>query len=93
MIQSSVYAGPVHFDVFPNMSVSLDDINFLDALTLNIKTKGYDMREGSRPLAIIYRIYYKLMKTSLNPQAIFRDPQGSTMLIQSSTQDATISIP
>jgi hypothetical protein len=46
MIQSSVYAGPVHFDVFPNMSVSLDDINFLKTLTLNIQTKGYDMEES-----------------------------------------------
>ena len=44
MIHSYVYAGPIHFDVFPNMYVSLDDINFLDALTLNIKTKGYNMR-------------------------------------------------
>jgi hypothetical protein len=93
MIQSSVYAGPVHFDVFPNMSVSLDDINFLKTLTLNIQTKGYDMEEGSRPLAIIYRIYYRLMKTSLNPQAIFKDPKGSTLLIESSTQNAAISAP
>jgi hypothetical protein len=60
---------------------------------LNIQTKGYDMEEGSRPLAIIYCIYYRLMKTSLNPQAIFKDPQGSTLLIQSSTQDAAISAP
>jgi hypothetical protein len=93
MIQSSVYAGPVHFDVYPNMSVSLDDINFLKFLTLNIQTKGYDMEEGSRPLAIIYRIYYRLMKTSLNPQAIFKDPKGSTLLIQSSTQDVAVSVP
>jgi hypothetical protein len=93
MIQSSVYAGPVHFDVFPNMSVSLDDINFLKTLTLNIQTKGYDMEEGSRPLAIIYRIYYRLMKTSLNPQAIFKDPKGSTLLIESSTQNVAISAP
>jgi hypothetical protein len=93
MIQSSVYAGPVHFDVFPNMSVSLDDVNFLKSLTLNIQTKGYEMEEGSRPLAIIYRIYYRLMKTSLNPQAIFKDPKGSTLLIESSTQNAAISTP
>jgi hypothetical protein len=93
MIQSSVYAGPVYFDVFPNMSVSLDDINFLKTLTLNIQTKGYDMEEGSRPLAIIYRIYYRLMKTSLNPQAIFKDPKGSTLLIESSTLNAAISAP
>jgi hypothetical protein len=33
------------------------------------------------------------MKTNLNPQVVFKDPKGSTLLIQSSTQDATISIP
>jgi hypothetical protein len=93
MIQSSVYTGPIHFDVFPNLTVSLDDVNFLKSLTLNIQTHGYDMEEGSIPLAIIYRIYYRLMKTSLNPQVIFKDPNGSTLLIQSSTQDASISIP
>jgi hypothetical protein len=93
MIQSSVYVGPIHFDVFPNMSVSLDDIHVLKSLTLNLQTKGYDMEEGSRPLAIIYRIYYWLMKTNLNPQAIFKDPNGCTLLIQSSTQNASISVP
>jgi hypothetical protein len=93
MIQSSIYAGLIHFEVFPNLSVSLDDIHFLKSLTLNIQTKGYDMEEGSRPLAIIYRIYYRLMKTNLNPQAIFKDPNGCTLLIQSSTQNASISVP
>jgi hypothetical protein len=58
MIQSSLFNGPVHFDVFPNLTLSLDDINILKALTLNVLTSGYDMEEGSRPLAIIYRIYY-----------------------------------
>ena len=85
MIQSSLYVGPVHFDVFPNLTLSLDDINMLMALTLNVLTSGYDMEECSRPLAIIYRIYYRLMKTNLNPKAIFKDLHGSTLLIQSST--------
>jgi hypothetical protein len=57
MIQSSLFNGPIHFDVFPNLTLSLDDINILKALTLNVLTSGYDMEEGSRPLAIIYRIY------------------------------------
>jgi hypothetical protein len=93
MIQSSLFASPIHFDVFPNLTMSLDDINMLKALTLNVLTSGYGMEEGSRPLAIIYHIYYQLMKTNLNPQAIFNDPSGSTMLIQSSTQDANIHTP
>jgi hypothetical protein len=93
MIQSFLYAGPVHFNVFPNLSVSFEDINVLKSLTLNVLTQGYDMEEGSKPIAIIYRISYRLMKTNLNPQAVFKDPKGPTLLIQSSTQDATISIP
>jgi hypothetical protein len=40
--------------VFPNLTLSLDDINILKALTLNVLTSGYDMEEGSRPLTIIY---------------------------------------
>ena len=93
MIQSSLFASPIHFDVFPNLTLSLDDVNMLKALTLNVLTSSYDMKEGSRPLAIIYHIYYQLMKTNLNPQAIVKDLAGSTMLIQSSTQDAIVRTP
>ena len=39
-------------------NLALDDPNIIKALTLNILTSGYDMKEGSEPLAIIYRIYY-----------------------------------
>jgi hypothetical protein len=66
MIQSSLFNGPIHFDVFPNLTLALDDINILKALILNVAF-GYDMEEGSRPLAIIYRICYKLMRTNLDP--------------------------
>jgi hypothetical protein len=48
---------------------------------------------GSQPLVIIYRIYYKLLKTNLNPQAIIKNLGESTLLIQSSTRDANIRIP
>jgi hypothetical protein len=54
MIQSSLFNGPIHFDVFPNLTLALNDIHVLKALTLNVLTSGYEMEEGSRPLAIIY---------------------------------------
>jgi hypothetical protein len=63
MIQSSLFNGPIHFDAFPNLTLALNDIHILKALTLNVLTSGYDMKEGNRPLTIIYRIYYKLLKT------------------------------
>jgi hypothetical protein len=50
-----------------NFSLSLFDPTLLHALKLNIKTHGYNMMKGSQPLAIVYIIYYKLMKTTLEP--------------------------
>jgi hypothetical protein len=93
MIQSSLFNGPIHFYVFPNLTISLDNINILKALTLNVLTSGYDMEEDNRPIAIIYRIYYRLMKTNLDHQTIIKNAGQSTLLIQSSTQDANIWTP
>jgi hypothetical protein len=43
----------------------LSDVNISKALTLNVLTSGYDMLIGSQPVVIIYRIYYKLLKTNI----------------------------
>ena len=93
MIQSSLFNGPIHFDVFPNLTLTLNDVNVIKALTLNVLASSYDMEKGSKPLTIIYRIYYKLMKTNFDPQAVIKNFGNSTLLIQSSTQDANIRTP
>ena len=67
MMETSLHNGPVYFNCYPNFALSLSDRNIMDALTFNVKTDSYYMKEGSEPLAIIYRIYYKLMKTTLDP--------------------------
>ena len=51
------------------------------------------MIEGSRPLALVYRIYYKLLKTNLNPQALLKDPKDKTLLLQASADDIQVDIP
>ena len=80
---------------FQNFTLSLNDPHLLKALTLNIKTAGEitHMIEGSQPLALIYRIYYKTMKTNLNIHALSKCPKDKTVLIQSSTSDANIQVP
>jgi hypothetical protein len=62
MVEASLYNGPIHFNCYPDLTISLDDGAPEKALTLNIETSEYEMIEGSRPLALIYRIYYKLLK-------------------------------
>ena len=61
MITSSPFDGPVYFNYYPDITLALDNPNIVK--TLNILTFGYDMDEGSKPLAIIYCIYYRLLGT------------------------------
>ena len=74
--------------------VALNDPNIIKTLTLNIASSSYHMEEGSKPFALIYRIYYRLLGTQINPSAInHREPSGKTMLIKCSTPNAKIQIP
>jgi hypothetical protein len=51
MVESSLYQGPIYFNCYLNFAISLN----------------YNMLKGVQPLVIVYRIYYKLMKTILEP--------------------------
>lgn len=93
IVQTSLAEGPVHFDCYPDLTIDLNDKNILDVLTLNILTFGIDMTDGSKPLALIYRIYYRLMKTSLNPKAKLHSSRDQTLLMQSSSSSADIRTP
>ena len=64
-IQTSLSNGPIHFDCFPNFTVTLHDSHIRKALTLNIKTSGTLMVLEAKQLALIYRVYYKFIKTNL----------------------------
>ena len=81
-IESSLSGGPVHFNCFPNFTVALDDLHIMKVLTLNIKTYGTFMLHGTRQLALIYRVYYKCIRTNMSIQAIDKRKAGETTLIQ-----------
>ena len=53
------------------------------ALELDIETSGYNMLENAQPLLIVYRIYYKLMKTTLKPQVLMESPKRKDFIITS----------
>ena len=65
----------------------------LKALTLNIKTSGYQVLEGVQPLALIFRVYYKVTGTNMNFQALVKSPKDHTLLIQTNQENANIKIP
>jgi len=55
-VETSLGQGSVYFNYYPNKTMSLMDRNILDFLFLNIHFHGLDMKEGSIPTTLIYRI-------------------------------------
>lgn len=70
VLQSNLANGPVYFNCYPNFFVGIHDPNVMDTLTLNVKTKNMNSKIDTREIAVIYRVYYKLMKTTIAPKAI-----------------------
>ena len=94
MITAFLFDGPVYFNCYPDLTLDLDDPNIVKDLTLNIASFGYHMEEGSKPFALIFCIYYRLLGTQLNLGAkINREPSSKTMLIQCLIPNAKVQFP
>ncbi|KAL5191724.1 Enzymatic polyprotein [Glycine soja] len=72
--------------------VSLMDRNILDSLFLNIHFHGLDMKEGSIPAALIYRIQYKVMNTCAS-RVLLKPQKGETTLFITDMTKANVSLP
>jgi len=81
-IESSLCSGPVSFDCYPNITISLKDKNILQSMLLQIKTHNYDMLEGSIPVALIFKIHYKAMFSAFASKHKFQSQKGETLLLQ-----------
>ncbi|KAG5595776.1 hypothetical protein H5410_037008 [Solanum commersonii] len=55
-IQTSLAYGPVYFNAYPNLQISLQDENSLSSLMLNVKLHGYHYMPGTEVVCICYRI-------------------------------------
>ena len=62
VMESSLHDGPVHFNCYPDFTLSLSDPHILKALELNIITAGQitNMHDGSHAIALIYIYIYIL---------------------------------
>lgn len=88
-IETSLCHGPVYFNAYPNLTLSLTDRNIGEALNLRIQTKGYDFLPGSEVIAIIYRIYYRMMNT-INPRVRQLGPPDQTILIDTNLYTSNV---
>lgn len=63
VMETSLCHGPVYFNTFPNLSLSLTDINILEAVKLQLQLHCYNFLQGSETIAILFRIHFKIMNT------------------------------
>ena len=47
MVESYFFQGPIYFNYYTNLAVSLTDETVLQILELDIETLGYNMLEGA----------------------------------------------
>lgn len=82
IVETSLAHGPIYFDVYPDLHLSLSDQNIDDALTLYVKTHGYNYAHRSEIICICYRIYFRLLTTMNARCKRINKPNDETILIE-----------
>ena len=94
LMQANTSYGPVYFTCYPNLELDcMNDKSIHKALTLNIQTQNYDMDPRSRNILIVYKIYYKVMTSVVNPNCLLSSPKDQTLIWQANEKNSTVIIP
>ncbi|GAV86628.1 LOW QUALITY PROTEIN: MP domain-containing protein, partial [Cephalotus follicularis] len=91
-IETSLCNGPVYFDGYPDLTISLTDKNILETLKINIKLHSYNMLPGYEIISIIHHVYYKVTN-SICPKSLVNMSKGETTIMKCVTNDSNILIP
>jgi hypothetical protein len=92
-IESSLCTGPIFFYCYPNLTIPLKDRNILQSMILQIKTYNYNMLEGSIPVALIFKIRYKVMFSTFASKHKFQSQKGETLLLQTNLSRSNTVVP
>ncbi|KAL2894788.1 ORF I: Movement protein [Bienertia sinuspersici] len=68
LANSHICQGAIYFNCFPNLCNDLEDPYILQSLTLYINLSKEIQFVGARNFSVIYRVYYQLLNTQLNPR-------------------------
>ena len=93
-MQENTSFEPVYFTCYPNLELGcMNDQSIHKALTLNIQTQNYDMDPRSRNILILYKVYYKVMTSVVNPNCLLSSPKDQTLIWQANEKNSTVIIP
>ncbi|GAV89778.1 MP domain-containing protein, partial [Cephalotus follicularis] len=81
VIETSLCNGPIYFDGYPDLTISLTDKCILETLKINIKLHGYNMLPGSEIITIIHHVHYKATN-SICPKSLVNLTKGETTMMK-----------
>jgi len=94
IFETNLHEGPVYINNYPNYSVALKSFHETSYnIFLDVKMKDEDWNPRAIPITIIYRLYYKVMKTQLAPQALLISPKEETTLLLVNPEKVNASVP
>ncbi|XP_043810348.1 uncharacterized protein LOC122723141 [Manihot esculenta] len=92
-IETLLSEGPISFEVYPDMTISLNDLNILESIVLEVKTHNCRMKQGPIPIALIYKIYYKAMNSAFGTKYKLRSKKGEIKFLQTDLTKTNTVIP
>jgi len=94
VFETNLHEGPVYINNYPNYSVALKSFHETNYnIILDVKILGENWNSRAIPITVIYRIYYKVMKTQLAPQALQMSPKDETTLLLVNPEKVNASVP
>ena len=70
MVQTNICNDPIYFNCLPNFTLDLQDPLIISSLILDIQILNNKFKEFDRNFAIVFRIYFRLMSSTVNPKFI-----------------------
>lgn len=65
----------------------------MDTTSLDIHSQGLELKAGSFPFSVSYRVCFKLMHTNLSSKSLSVSPKGYTMLLKVNLERSSMTVP
>ncbi|GAV75420.1 MP domain-containing protein [Cephalotus follicularis] len=91
-IEKSLCNGPIYFDGYSDLTISLTYKNILETLKINIKLHASNMVPGSEIIAIIHHVHYKATN-SIFPKSLVNLTKKRNYYDEICNNDSNILIP
>lgn len=92
VVEASLRDGPLYFNIFPNITMSVFHPKLSDALVLNVIVEGFEqLPVGTQPISVMSRTCYKF-QGSAAPDALLESPQGKTVFFQTDFENSNVAV-